>query len=1516
MGLRECAEQAKITLERKNNWGKAPQPATAAPHARMTIRQIRSYILEEKIGTGGFGDVYRAVQRIIDRGDDSITREVAIKVILPIHANQESFIRRFEVEAELIARLEHPHIVPLYDFWRDPDGAYLVMRYVRGDTLGQSIADYGPWDEEQAAKLLENMADALHLAHRNQVIHQDIKPANILLDEDGNAYLTDFGIARDLAANVNLAEDLNNVVHGSPKYISPEHLQRGRINITHKSDIYSLGILMYEVLTGEAPFESAELLELLNKQISTELPPLQAIRPELPDALNAPLRQATLKNPSERYDNVLHFAEDFRAVVDSLRYGDGRSALGRQRGASIDIPADVFNPYKGLRPFKEGDAQDFYGREGLVYQLRQRMTEKAEHQRFLAVVGPSGSGKSSAVRAGLLASLRKDEAPSLPPLFIASIAPGTNPMRRLEGAVLTVASRASEKLMNTLESDTFDLHEALEASLAEGSEMLLLVDQFEEAFTITNGETIRRHFLQTLYDAVTHPNSRLRLIVTLRADFLDRPLNYPGWGELFQARTELVPPMRDEELRAAIEKPAERAGLILDDALVDLLIADVRNQGGALPLLQYTLSELYERRDYLELTSAAYRDLGGVAGALAKRADEIYDDLPEEQQIIAARIFPRLVRLGEGTEDTRRRVLLADLFASEEDVSPVRETVDAFADFRLLTTTSDPETRRPTVEIAHEALIRRWQRLQEWLNANRDALRTQARLGVATQQWLENNMDESFLATGARLASFRELLENDITSLNTSEQAYLQTSINKQTEREWARLRRFRRVLALAIVAMVAAVLAASFWVQAEVARNVAVQERDRADEAAAVARAGELAASAALRTEDTPDLALLLALEALAVRDTYESRNGLLNVLQSSPRLQAFYNGHSANLRAIAVNDDQTRMISAGHDSRVILWDLQTRQPIITLNEHEGIVRDLAFSPDGSTFASIGEDGRVLIVASDDGSILQDIPWEDGVGWAIAYVPSGERLAAADTNGVVRIIDVATGEISEEFQAHDEPMYALAFSPDGALLATGSQDQTIVLWNAATWEPLRTLEGHTSWVTALSFSPDGAQLASGSNDEVVRLWDVETGDLLANFSGHRGPVRQVAFREDGRTLLTGGLDAFFLLWDVTGRESLGGIRSAGNVPIYDFAWHGNDLYFVGDKTAVVAMSLTPQDRFGTVWGQQTEGISSVAYSPDGQQIASAGGNNASFDISLWDASGGEAQSLVLHTGSVTGLAYSGDLLLSAGVDQRLGIWQGSELLTSYTVDNSIFSLAAQENSAALGLNNGTILLWRRDAESSEWSQVMALSEHSQRVSALAFSPDGTRLASGDAEGTLIFWELESGEILASVDAAHGGTIEALAYHPDGSVLVSAGRDALIRRWDAVQFSTIGEPLAEHSARVTSLAFSPDGSMMISGSYDESLLLWDTAQWRTLGQPFALHENFIADVTFSPDGSHVASGDLDGTLIVWRTGIEEWSQMACSIVNRDFNPTEMQRYFSEIFPLVEVCGGGDTVGTQ
>src|SRR5688572_3426373 len=322
-------------------------------------KKIGNYTILKQIGSGGFGEVYLARQEVINR-------DVAMKVILPTHANQPEFIQRFQQEAEIIAKLENPHIVPLYDYWRDPDGAYLVMRYIRGGNLADRITTKGAFDIEPAAKLLEQLAEALYIAHRNKVIHQDIKPANILLDDDGNAYLTDFGIARDFEGTVNLAEDDSKTMHGSPKYISPEHLRRKEI--TYRSDIYSLGLLMYEVLTGVPPYEGTQLIELLQHHVRTPLPTLQEKAPMLPPELNQPIMQATLKDPLSRYDSVIKFADDFRKVVNQVQ---NPQALAGIPPAShfLDVEDtgrfDLFKPYKGLQAFQESDVNEFYGRSVL-----------------------------------------------------------------------------------------------------------------------------------------------------------------------------------------------------------------------------------------------------------------------------------------------------------------------------------------------------------------------------------------------------------------------------------------------------------------------------------------------------------------------------------------------------------------------------------------------------------------------------------------------------------------------------------------------------------------------------------------------------------------------------------------------------------------------------------------------------------------------------------------------------------------------------------------------------------------------------------------------------------------------------------------------------------------------------------------------------------------------------------------------------------------------------------------------
>jgi hypothetical protein len=584
---------------------------------------IRGYEIRAPVGAGGFGAVYRAYQ-------PSVQREVAVKIILPQYANQPEFIRRFETEAHLVARLEHPHIVPLYDYWREPDGAYLVMRWLRGGSLRAALAR-GPWPVEAVARLLDQVAGALSVAHRQSIVHRDIKPDNILLDEDGHAYLTDFGIAKDIARSAGLTGE--DVIAGSLAYIAPEQAQAQPVS--PQTDIYSLGVTMYELLAGEHPFAHLSPTEQLLKHISEPLPCLHDKRPELPAALDDVIQRATAKDPGERFPQVSVLAAAFRTALET------GAPIAPAEPIVIDLaaPLDAPNPYKGLRAFQAADALDFFGRESLTQRLLARLGEKDNAARFLAVVGPSGCGKSSVVGAGLVPALWRGALPGSDQWFVVEMLPGAHPLEELEIGLLRIAARHPAGLMEQLRRDERGLLRAARLALpSDDSVLLLIIDQFEEIFTHAKTETA--HLLNLLLAAATDPRSPLRIVVTLRADFYDRPLMYPDFGELMRQRTEVVVPLTTDELERAITGPAERVGAVLEQGLVTAIIADVNEQPGALPLLQYALTELYVRREGHLLTRRAYESIGGVLGALGRRAEEVYAELDADNQAAFRVDFP------------------------------------------------------------------------------------------------------------------------------------------------------------------------------------------------------------------------------------------------------------------------------------------------------------------------------------------------------------------------------------------------------------------------------------------------------------------------------------------------------------------------------------------------------------------------------------------------------------------------------------------------------------------------------------------------------------------------------------------------------------------------------------------------------------------------------------------------------------------------------------------------------------
>lgn len=768
---------------------------------------IRDYRVEKLIGKGGFGEVYKAYQR-------SVQRDVALKVIAPEFANDPEFISRFDAEARIIARLEHAHIVPLYDYWREANAAYLIMRWLPYSL--HHLLNGQPLTVPLIVRILDQVGAALNVAHRKGIIHRDIKPDNIMMDEDNNAYLADFGIAKSDGSVFN--ENVQDDRFGSPAYASPE--QRSNGPITLQSDIYSLGIVLHELLTGTHPHSATSNgAAIKDEPLLTPLTSIKRQRPDLPDALDEVLSRATATAAKDRYPTVLamigacHDALSITSPViivnDSSRTtsiisklpvltpseesglplereeyqtpstrllpstdgDDGReTVMFNSMGSDISLH-NTPNPYIGLRCFEESEIDAFFGRDKFVRQLVEQITK---HSPFIAIVGPIGSGKSSILHAGLMPALRRVRLPGR--WFVTEMDPGYDPLTAMSHALASVAVTPYPDMLADLRADENGLTRVIERIAANDDRIVLVIDHFEEVFGVVEDEAVRAHLLNSLYNALVNDFGHFRLIVSMRADYYDRPLMYKNFGELLHRWTEVVLPLSPDDLEQVIVKPAEKVGVTVEPALVQAIMQDAYLQTGLLALLQYTLSELFEQRTAQVLTVDAYRDMGGIAGALSRRAEAIYTALDNTAQATTQQLFLRLI-VPDGTlKFARRRVLRTDLVMTTQSDRILDTVITLFSQSHLLATQVDPGSRVPTVEIVHDILYRSWTRLRNWLEDNRDELRAQQRMTNAAAEWLSADRDASFLASGLRLAQFEAMAASGNVALNAQETAYLQAS--------------------------------------------------------------------------------------------------------------------------------------------------------------------------------------------------------------------------------------------------------------------------------------------------------------------------------------------------------------------------------------------------------------------------------------------------------------------------------------------------------------------------------------------------------------------------------------------------------------------------------------------------------------------------------------------------------------------------------------------------------------------
>lgn len=1232
-----------------------------------------------------------------------------------------------------------------------------------------------------------------------------------------------------------------------------------------------------------------------------------------------------------QFETLTHILDNDLAAEPSAE----TVALFRQISADtlpVSTP-QLENPYQGLQAFGSTAAPRFFGRENAT----SRLYEAVQVQPFLALIGPSGSGKSSVVQAGLIPQLGEG-------WEVVTFRPGADPFRNMQEATAFLQSEDAltwqwtdflsanqDERQKTL-AQVEALCQQHRPNTATPHRCLFVVDQFEEIFTQCDDPDVRLRFFELLL-ALTQQQSHtlsITVLIALRADFMAQALAAAPLTSAFQDATIILGAMNRSELRRAIERPALRQGVTFEPGLVDRLLDDVGSEPGNLPLLQFALTLLWQEQQDGWLTHQAYDDLERVVGALTHYASGIYARLDPEAQHQAQRIFLQLIQPGQGTADTRRTATRVEI--GEADWRLAQHLAD-----RRLVVTNRNANGDETVEIVHEALINEWDLLQRWMETDREFRLWQQRIRLSLSQWQRSAEDPGTLLRGGPLAEAERWMQARGDELSRPLCAFIEASIGHRQRslatQEEQRRREFEQMQALAqaesqraeseakssqrlrilasgmAVAFFLALLAAIFAFQSQ---QTIVVERNRAEENARIALARQLSAQAVRNAGLNIDLALLLGRMATDIGLPAPDRAELFTELTLPPMLTTVLREPTSPVLDMVFNPTNNTLFVRGDKGSVHAWDLSQpdARPVPLIFEDETI-REVMFSVQGDRMAVNRTESVELwdLTTLTPVALLND---HDGEIISLGYSYDGRYLATSDRETML-IRDAISGEVVKSPLPFDgSPIITL----DGTtfVLAQNFEDdddpnlQHIVFWNIETderhYDPSN---GHTSNVHSFRFSPDGRKLVTASFDGTVVLWDVESGLQIGDpLRGHDGRVLIANFSKDGNTLVSGGVDGVLLVWDIHEIPKLK-LRLNG---------HGN-------------------------W------VRSVTFTHDGAQMATGDSDGT---ILLWQADA--RQVLAGHQGRARTVDVSpdGKTVISAGFDTYLGVWdaENGDLLhlratgRDNAVSNAIFS--PDGNTAVSIDGGGTVIFW----DTQTWmTRTMTVGAHQNFTIAAAFSADGATLATGDFGGVIRLWDVASGEPIGDPLQAHNWWVLSLAFSPDGKILASGGSDATIKLWDTLTQTQIGDDLTGHTYWVTDLLFTPDGAQLVSAGGDHTIRVWDVASGQAQGEPILGHHAQVWTIQFfppgtdetlvsadtegkilrwdwqtrlplgpalrtnvktesmslSPDGTFVYLGSFDPTIHRWDLPWLPWEEQVCAIANRALNEEEVTRYLhDEAYP--------------